>query len=299
MYNQVMRDERGRKLPLQTLHDVMFAHDRYILALESPSNIQDQFPMTTIPGNTSSAMIPWMIEAPLNSVEILEAMLQPAEPFQIHTARHVPRGPATTAFDAQELALVRRMYREYVRFQGRLEKDRDISFVCIPRSDVEEVRDKVWGIFTPVRLHYISIPWGNGTRKSLIHPWALVLHDKPHPGSIHTYETRFQVLLGRLGIEGCSFERSLIHPGTTPLPECLWDWFAGIPGATKALPYFDVTFKKSESEEPDKHEEMQVKCEDGEIKCDGAGVRCEDVEVKCEEADIKNEICAVNLSAAH
>jgi hypothetical protein len=77
-----------------------------------------------------------------------------------------------------------------------------------------------------------------------------VLHGTPRPGSLHTYERRLAKLLQDLDLVGCDFRRSLLRPGTTPLPECLWDWFAGIPGRTAALPYFAI--KNDECNDDDK-----------------------------------------------
>lgn len=98
-----------------------------------------------------------------------------------------------------------------------------------------------WGRFTPVMLHYILIPWcrgPDGSRVGLMHPYALILHDKSYPGTKHTYENRLHNLLDELGLWGCDFRQSLLQPGTTPLPECLLDWFAGIPSKSAALPYY-------------------------------------------------------------
>lgn len=70
-------------LPLKTNHEVLWAHERYYLIFESSENIQDKIPKTNIPGPSKEEMVPFMIEAPLSSVEILEALLRPAQPFQI------------------------------------------------------------------------------------------------------------------------------------------------------------------------------------------------------------------------
>lgn len=108
------------------------------------------------------------------------------------------------------------------------------------------------GRFWLVQLAYISIPWYSVSNepRNLIHLWALVLHSKPRPGSLHTYETRLAKLLQELDLVGCDFQRSLLRPGTTPLPEYPWDWFAGIPGKTAALAYFAI--KNDEYNDNDK-----------------------------------------------
>lgn len=75
-------------LPLKTLHQLMYADERYLLALERSINMCDQIPYTTVPGPSEYFMVPWMIEAPLNSIaplnhiEIIEAILKPSQPFK-------------------------------------------------------------------------------------------------------------------------------------------------------------------------------------------------------------------------
>lgn len=217
----------------------MWASERYCLALAKPYSMQLGIPFTETPGLSPVLMVPWIIEAPLKSVEILEAILKPSHPFQIYTARQVHHGCNETATDKRQLSESRKLYSEYIQLQGRLKLDRDISFICVPRLAIQTIRKTLWGVFTPVRLQYISIPWNvPGEWPTLLHPWALVLHDKSHSGTIHTYEKRFEGLLKELDWSRSQFQRTLVKHGTTPVPECLWDWFAGRPGTTAALPYF-------------------------------------------------------------
>jgi len=235
------------ELPLKTNHELMWAGARYVGMLEPSANMADKIPKTNIPGTADSRLVPFMIEAPLNSVEVLEAILKPSEPFKIHKAHHIHRG-LRKKVDGKNLRLSSQLYRkacrhyaEYSRWQGRLAKERAISFVCIPEKAIEILRDTLRGTFWPVKLIYISIPWSYDPIKDprgLEHPWALVLQRKPEDGTIHTYENRFKDLLERLNLVGCNFGRSLLTPGTVPLPECLWDWFAGVSGKTAALPYY-------------------------------------------------------------
>lgn len=218
---------------------MMFAYERYDEVLAEMASMQDMVPRTSVPGPGPDGkyLVPWIVEAPLNAVEILEAILQPSDPFPIFTAHHIHRG-CTTGRNRYTPASCQRLYSEYKRLQGCLEKDRDISFICIPWDAVRTIRSRLWGIFTPVRLQYISIPWFDGAKQRFENPWALVLHARPEPGTIHTYENRFRVLLERLGLSGCRFPRSLLKPGTTPLPECLCDWFEGLAGTTAASQYY-------------------------------------------------------------
>jgi hypothetical protein len=226
-------------LPLQTLHDLMWAYERFVLTFAPASTMQLEIPSTHTPGPINVAMVPWIIEAPLNSIEILEAILRSSHPFEIHTARHVRRGCTETALTRRHPARSKKLHSEYLRLQGRLELDRDISFICVPRTAIDNIRHRLFGVFTPVLLQYISIPWpSKAESKYLVHPWAPVLHDKSYPRTSHTYENRFRDLIEELGLSGNQFRRSLLRHGTTPVPECLWDWFAGRPGTTAALPYF-------------------------------------------------------------
>lgn len=188
-------------------------------------------------------MIPWIIEAPLNSVEVFEAILQPSFPFEIHTACHFHR-PGVTKRGAKvdvkyydPLPKRQALYREYARLQGRLEQAREISYICIPSSALELIRNKLGNTFWPVALQYITIPWAS---PRLFTPWALVLLNTLTSVFPHTYEYRVSALLERLGLEDCDFQRSLLRPGTTPLPENLQDYYRGIPGKA-GLSYYRGT----------------------------------------------------------
>jgi hypothetical protein len=67
---------------------------RYVPAFQSSDDIQDRIPKIEVPGCIDQ--VAYMIQAPLNSVEILEAILQPETPFQIHKASHIPQTGRTT-----------------------------------------------------------------------------------------------------------------------------------------------------------------------------------------------------------
>lgn len=229
-------------LPPWAFNEIYYSHHRYLLAFETPEDIQDRIPPTDVPHMSldGDLMIPMMIEAPLSSVEVLEAILKPQEPFQIHKARHIPHGPATRCKDRIQGALTerRRLYDEYAQFQGRLERDREISFICIPFRALRSLRS-AFNLCWPICLHYISISWGSGSpRKGLYHPWALVLRDRPGLGLVPPYKVSLHWLLEQLGIPDCRFERSLLPPGTIPLPDCVLDWVDGLHGISGALPYY-------------------------------------------------------------
>ncbi|GAB0137423.1 hypothetical protein EsDP_00005688 [Epichloe bromicola] len=223
------------ELPFKVITEIAYSEGWYCGIFEIPSNVAYAPPPFHWVHDSlgRQQFVPWIIEAPLNSVEILEALLKPAHPFEIHTARHVQRRCSP---DAKKGTRNRRLYDEYIRLQGQLELDREISYILVPRTAVDNIHKITFGTFVPVVLNYISIPWGKGWGC----PWALVLYNKPVPGTIHTYENSLKERLGELELseDERKFRRSLLRHGTIPLPECLIDWFAGRPGKSAALPYF-------------------------------------------------------------
>ncbi|KAI1740065.1 hypothetical protein F4680DRAFT_120239 [Xylaria scruposa] len=236
------REIADKYLPRKGPGRAMWAYTSYVGCFEWPSDMRERIPNTNIPGPGYQNTVVWIVEAPLNSVEVLEALLKPTRPLQIFTARHIPRGCVDPSRCRWPTAVIRtqKAYREFTKFQGRLTEDREISFVCVPEEAVDLIRTRLLGRFCPVMLCYISIPFSIGGEPILRHPWALVLHHEPLPGGLYTYENRLNALLDDLSLTGCGFERSLLKPGTTPLPECLWDWYVGVPGHSAALPYYAV-----------------------------------------------------------
>ncbi|KAF4463367.1 hypothetical protein FALBO_9810 [Fusarium albosuccineum] len=261
-------------IPLPTWHDVLHAHNRYLAVFERQPKTKDPIPTAAIPDACGTeTMVPWLVEAPFSSVEVLEAILKPPEPLQIYTAKHIHRGCVThpthpnSEYDRKRnFPRNKRRYQEYSRFQGRLEKDREISFVCIPRPSTHVIHDAVCrlGCWT-VCLFYTSIPWRIKEQNShLEHPWAIVPRCRPIPCDPRfDYENLLEMLLRRLGISGCTFKRSLLRPGTTPLPENILDYWEGMPGSTTALPYYT-----EEEEEKTGKGQNNGKDEDGENQAD-------------------------------
>ncbi|CAG9978687.1 unnamed protein product [Clonostachys byssicola] len=231
-----MDDPEGAGLPLRRLDQVAWAYGRYNRIFEDPDTIQERIPNTDYLDTGITAKSPWIIEAPLNTVQIIEAILKPKEPFQVYTAHHFPRG--CVAVSAYRGNRKQELYREYCRFQGRLERDRQINFIMVTDYDIWAIRDATWAMYTPTILNYISIPWSFCERKTLVNPWALVFHGRNDPVT-QDYQHRLELLVDKLDIAGRSIDsRSYLRPGTIPLPECIWDWFAGIPGKEEAAPYY-------------------------------------------------------------
>jgi hypothetical protein len=82
--------------PLRDYDKIKFAHYRYICTMDRPK-IDQILPPThpDLPRLPIGRWVPVMIEAPVSSVEVIEAILKPAQPFQIYTARHIPRQRVT------------------------------------------------------------------------------------------------------------------------------------------------------------------------------------------------------------
>ncbi|VUC37612.1 unnamed protein product [Clonostachys rosea] len=234
-----MDDPEGAGLPLRRLDQVAWAYRRYSGIFEDPDTMQDRIPNTSYLDASITDRIPWIIEAPLNTVEIIEAILRPNEPFRLYTAHHIPRGCAeASGLRGNGIVRKRKLYQEYRHFQGQLERDREISFIMVTNDDVWAIRKALMGWYTTVILDYISIPWSCFERKSLKNPWALVFHGKNHLIT-QIYQHRLELLVDKLDIAGRSIDsRSYLRPGTIPLPECVWDWFAGIAGKEEAAPYY-------------------------------------------------------------
>ncbi|KAI8947842.1 hypothetical protein F4801DRAFT_582061 [Xylaria longipes] len=142
-------------------------------------------------------------------------------------ARHVRRGPPTTQKRPfWPLAGNVKRYDEYKKFQGRLEEDREIKFVFVPNRFFSAIQEFKWATFISVPLWYISILWcntGDQADTTLVYPVALVLDSLPNQNILGSYEFQLAKLLAMLGLEGCDFRRTLLEPGTMPLPECLLD----------------------------------------------------------------------------
>jgi hypothetical protein len=219
-----------------------FMHPMYILAFEKPRYLGDRIPDMIDPSTSGDLKDIWMIEAPLNTVEIIKAILKPAKPFTVHRARHFSPG-CTQHFSKLPLDQLQRrqqLYARYLRLEGRLEKDREISYITVHPDDARTLRNRFPGVLDAVRLQYICIPWvfSDGI-KSLVNPMAYLLHDAPRPGSTHTYERGLAYVLRTLGLTGYTVDRrNYLQPGATPMPECVLDWYCGIPGRTQALPYY-------------------------------------------------------------
>lgn len=232
----------------------------YPFLLEPEELTGDKMVQTTTPGQ--GGLTPWLVEAPLNSVEVFEAVLKPSQPFTIHKARNFPRRRCADRPTASDYPFItkrinsmnkqrRWRYARYMERQGQLARDTELSFVCLPTEATETIRKAFGVVYDIVKLHWMSIPWceSDGEHTYLRHPLALVLHYQPgsRPSiqlnywrNLPSYETYLNRALEELGLMGSDFSRSLLKPGTVPIPETFEDYYLGIPGRTAALPYFET-----------------------------------------------------------
>lgn len=234
-------------------HQLMMSPGRYFIAFDRGSNPYGPGPEVTDPEYQGYHLRPWIVEAPFNSVEVFEAILKPDKPLRVHKTRLVRRHRASVAlssgFHGQRGLIARqRRYAEYARFQGRLEQDREVSVVYLPARDYDKILDAVKPFCYPLHLVHLSIPW----RDKLEFLSGLIPYQRRGPRRKATYPEVVQGFLNHLGIPDCDFQRSLLEPGTTPLPDNLEDLIEGIPGASIALPYYR---KVSEVKEEDIKEE--------------------------------------------
>ncbi len=86
----------------------------------------DDIPDSHYPTHPNRSEIRWLIEAPINTVEVLEAILKPPLPYKIYKERPIRRyrrGPVT------------RKIQEWQDNEGRLFQDRKLPFVIISVED--------------------------------------------------------------------------------------------------------------------------------------------------------------------
>ena len=145
-----------------------------------------------------------------------------------------------------------RLYKEFLKGQGRLLCDREVSFVCLDGVATDTMMKTFNSPYHAVQLNSIHIPWnsgyGQGTR--LDRPFALVWGPQAPPGfSSSTWSERALGKLGLASLPESGFPRSLLAQGTIPIPETLRDWVMGIPGESAALPYFASAAEENDEEE--------------------------------------------------
>lgn len=166
----------------------------------------------------------WLIEPPVNSVEVLEAILKPSYPYKIYTVRPIRqyrRGP---------LNLQRQRLQDN---EGKLFQDREIQFIILSGRE--------WGYlldwfhkhdFSAEPLTHMFIPWYGELGKRLSPIWSALFFDYGSDIKAKglTYESATEAILKELGLMGHSFPRSLLPSDAAPLPEDLTALREGRPG---------------------------------------------------------------------
>lgn len=194
---------------------------------EIPDDVMDYRPYTEL----------FIVQAPANSVELLEAMLKPPAPFEVVKTKLIPRRIRTDGGRR-----IQRLCQEFRDGQGRLcdHEIREVSVVCLPLNSFYKLRD-ITSWFWPHRLHYMSLACKESSgKKFCCHPYAMInsCHGESPSRAWYMYKKDLKGFLRTYSPEGHSFERSLLDPGTVPVPESWEDLVRGKPGHRAALPYF-------------------------------------------------------------
>ncbi|KAI1503461.1 hypothetical protein F5X99DRAFT_417224 [Biscogniauxia marginata] len=195
-------------------------------------------------------------QAPLKSVELLDVVLKPSEPYK---ARHPIKKDNWSEMDAywhetgwkykiKRQKWLQLLHKEFWKGQGRLTCDRKVCFVCLDQAALKTMPEDFLLTYQDVQLNWVAIPWnsGDGQPTTPTHPWALVLRRQLTPE--YPYLDSFHRMLkerGLVNLAESGFPRSLLKQGTVPLPETLRDWPMGVPGETVALPYLALTSEES------------------------------------------------------
>lgn len=207
----------------------LLIYDRYTQIFESVD--PEQVPEDCVRLGVDDVL--FLVEAPLNAVELYEAILKTRQPIQVHTARLVPRRTKTGE-------RYRALVNEYESGQGRLAGegwsggnavDREVSFVVLPRDTVWQLQMHFHFIW-PVQLQYMSIPVRSGGAKTVRSPYALVSYNGQR-----VYQKKLKALLKENKLADDELSRSLLRPGTVPVPETLKAYMEGEPGKDAVLHY--------------------------------------------------------------
>ena len=169
----------------------------------------------------------WIIEAPVNSVEVLEDILKPPHPYEIYKVRPIRqyrRGP---------LAQKMQMWQDS---EGKLFQDREIQFVILSVEEWKhllhwfDIRD-----FSTEPLTHMFIPWFDQLGKRLSPVWGALFasHREDIKARGLTCESARQAILKELGLMGHCFSRSLLPSDAAPLPEDRTALYEGRPGVSR------------------------------------------------------------------
>lgn len=242
-----MQAQAARTAKYVSMPDAKQLEDYGLLIYDRYTTIFEPIPPAKLPADCLSlgpAEVLFLIEAPLNAVEVYEAMFRPRLPFQIHTSHLVPRRMRT---DDKHKQLV----NEYLNGQGKLASsdgapDREVSFIVLPRDAIWQLQ-MFHSFMWPVQLQYMSIPVEVSGARTMRSPYAIVCYN-----SHRAYHKKLKSLLKKLQLSDCRFERSLLRPGVAPLPETLKEYIEGKPGQDAAMHYYAQHLEDDASAPPQK-----------------------------------------------
>lgn len=216
-----------------SMPDAKQLEDYGLLIYDRYTNIFEPIPPARLPSDCvplGPNDVLFLVEAPLNAVEVYEAIFRPRQPFRVHSTRLIPRKMRT---DDKHKQLV----TEYLNGQGKLTSiggppDREVSFIVLPRDAIWQLQ-MLHSFMWPVQLQYMSIPVEVSGARTVRSPYAVVCYNNHR-----AYHKKLKSLLKKLQLANCRFERSLLRPGTAPLSETLKEYMEGKPGQDAAMPYY-------------------------------------------------------------
>lgn len=233
MIPATLQSQAARTAKYMSTPHAKHLEDYGLLIYDRFANIFEPIPPARLPADCVSlgpSDVLFLIEAPLNAVEVYEAMFRPRQPFRVHSARLIPRKLRT---DDKHKQLV----NEYLNGQGKLAasdgaQDREVSFIVLPRDTIWQLQ-MFHSFMWPVQLQYMSIPVEVSGARTVRNPYAIVCYN-----SHRAYHKKLKSLLKKLDLADCRFERSLLRPGTQPVSETLKDYMEGKPGQDAATSYY-------------------------------------------------------------
>ena len=211
--------------------------------------------------------LPLIVQAELNSVELLEAIVKPPQPLRIYKTRHIRRRlfKERGAYDC--LSPCER-YAEYLETEGLLERDGEVTYTLLTWEMLwnlnVELNDSGTTNFRIRQLHYISVPLGDGRGKvGITHPWALVWLKRDRYSDNLSHADDRQRLLERYELTNCKFERSLLEPGVHPVPELYMDVVLGKAGTRPDGLYYRMRTRADKNRQIERDSEREMEREKG------------------------------------
>ncbi|KAI6086668.1 hypothetical protein F4821DRAFT_123770 [Hypoxylon rubiginosum] len=176
----------------------------------------DSHPKPDVPSMDEKAMLPWLVQPGINSVEVYEAILQTTLNEETSLKIWVSKAGAVQCRRLQDYHWP--SYISGVDYGAADEQD--VSYVMLSRKE----SDAIWDWFQAHRLHpqpcYLLTPFDMPSM-------ALTAVDDPHP------ERTEREALEELGLFRPTFPRSLLPFGVKPIATNMCDFARRIPGPDK------------------------------------------------------------------